>query len=99
MTWFLILKFLAIIFFLIMFLRKPSLVWGIGLLTVTSAVLLDTLLGTFDREALVTELGFFYFIIAGTLFAGAALWLWGLLLPKIQPAPTISSTTNVPEEI
>ena len=99
MTWLLILKFVAIIFFLIMFLRKPSLVWGIGLLTVTSAVLLDTLLGTFDREALLAELGFFYFIIAGTLFAGAALWFWGLLLPKIQPATTITSITNVPEEI
>jgi hypothetical protein len=99
MNWLLVLKFIAIIFFLIMFLRKPSLVWGIGLLTVTTAVLLDTLLGTFDREALVAEMGFFYFIIAGALFAGAALWLWGLLLPKIRPASTTSSTISVPEEI
>jgi hypothetical protein len=99
MSWFLILKFIAIIFFLLMFLRKPSLVWGIGLLTVTTAVLLDTLLGTFDREALMAEMGFFYFIIAGSLFAGAALWLWGLLVPKIQPVPTTSSPINSPEEI
>jgi hypothetical protein len=99
MSWFLILKFIAIIFFLLMFLRKPSLVWGIGLLTITTAVLLDTLLGTFDRDALMAEIGFFYFIIAGSLFAGAALWLWGLLLPKIQPASTTSSPVNVPEEI
>jgi hypothetical protein len=99
MNWLLVLKFIAIIFFLIMFLRKPSLVWGIGLLTVTTAVLLDTLLGTFDREALVAEMGFFYFIIAGTLFAGAALWLWGLLLPKIRPVATTASTIAVPEEI
>lgn len=99
MNWLLVLKFIAIIFFLIMFLRKPSLVWGIGLLTVTTAVLLDTLLGTFDREALVAEMGFFYFIIAGTLFAGAALWFWGLLLPKIRPPAATSSAIAVPEEI
>jgi hypothetical protein len=99
MSWLLILKFVAIIFFLLMFLRKPSLVWGIGLLTVTTAVLLDTLLGTFDREAMMAEMGFFFFIIAGSLFAGAALWLWGLLLPKIQRAPVASSISNVPEEI
>ncbi len=99
MTWFLILKFLAIIVFLIMFLRRPSLVWGIGLLTVTTAVLLDTLLGTFDSQALQSELGFFYFVIAGMLFAGAVLWLWGLLLPYIRPVPATSATANIPEEI
>lgn len=99
MTWILILKFVAIIFFLIMFLRRPSLVWGIGLLTVTTAVLLDTLMGTFDRQAFIAELGFFYFIIAGTLFAGAALWLWGLLLPYIRPATATSSVASIPEEI
>jgi len=99
MSWLLILKFIAIIFFLLMFLRKPSLVWGIGLLTITTAVLLDTLLGTFDRDALLAEIGFFYFIIAGSLFAGAALWLLGLLLPKIQPISTTPSPINVPEEI
>ncbi len=99
MSWLLLLKFIAIIFFLIMFLRKPSLVWGIGLLTVTSAVLLDTLLGTFDREALVADLGFFYFIIAGVLFAGAALWLWGLLLPRVQSSVVKSTPARMPEEI
>jgi hypothetical protein len=99
MSWLLLLKFVAIIFFLIMFLRKPSLVWGIGLLTVTTAVLLDTLLGTFDREAVVAELGFFYFIIAGSLFAGAALWLWGLLLPRVQSSVVRSAPAKMPEEI
>ncbi len=59
--------------------------WGIGLLTVTTAVLLDALLGTFKGEALREELGFFYFVIAGSLFGGAAVWLWGLMLPFINP--------------
>jgi hypothetical protein len=59
------LKLLIVLIFLVKFLRRPSVVWGIGLLTVTTAVLLDTLLGTFDRDALLGELGFFFYIIAG----------------------------------
>jgi hypothetical protein len=65
--------------------------WGIGLLSVTTAVLLDALLGTFNGAALRAELGFFYFIIAGSLFGGATLWLWGLLLPFVNPSRTIPS--------
>lgn len=84
MTWTLALKLIVVVIFLIMFIRRPSVVWGIGLLTVTTAVLLDTLLGTFDRQALEAELGFFYFAIAGSLFAGGALWLWGLLGPLLR---------------
>lgn len=53
-----ILKLLVVLFFLIMFIRRPSAVWGIGLLTVTTAALLDTLLGTFNREEMLAELGF-----------------------------------------
>ena len=55
---FTVLKLLVVLVFLAKFLRRPSLVWGIGLLTVTTAVLLDTLLGTFDRDALLAEMGF-----------------------------------------
>ena len=47
----LIFKILIILIFLVMFMRRPSLAWGVGLLTVTTAVLLDTVLGTFDRAA------------------------------------------------
>ncbi len=85
MSWILALKLLIIVIFLIMFLRRPSVTWGIGLLTVTTAVLLDALLGTFNGAALREELGFFYFVIAGSLFAGAAVWLWGLMLPFVNP--------------
>ena len=52
---FTVLKLLIVLIFLVKFLRRPSVVWGIGLLTVTTAVLLDTLLGTFDRDALLAE--------------------------------------------
>lgn len=92
MTWYLALKLIVVVIFLIMFIRRPSVVWGIGLLTVTTAVLLDTLLDTFDRQALETQLGFFYFVVAGALFGGAALWLWGLLAPLVR-------RTSVPQGV
>lgn len=83
MSWLLAVKITIILFFLIMFLRKPSVTWGVGLLTVTTAMLLDALLGTFDEGALRADLGFFYYVIAGTLFGGAAVWLWGVLAPYV----------------
>lgn len=76
-----ILKLLVVLIFLIMFIRRPTVVWGIGLLTVTTAVLLDTLLGTFNREELLAELGFFFYVISGVLLAGAATWFWGVVRP------------------
>lgn len=95
-----ILKLLVVLAFLIMFIRRPSVVWGIGLLTVSTAVLLDTVLGTFDREEMLAELGFFFYVIAGVLVAGAATWFWGVVrpllpggtfLPAAQPAPAVTS--------
>ena len=82
---FLILKLLVVAFFLVMFIRGSRLVWGIGLLVVTTALLLDALLGTFGQDAVAEELGFFYFLITGVLFAGAAAWMWGVLRPILTP--------------
>ncbi|MCO5180917.1 MAG: hypothetical protein M9896_12815, partial [Candidatus Promineofilum sp.] len=90
-----ILKLLVVLIFLIMFIRRPSVVWGIGLLTVTTAVLLDTLLGTFNRDELLAELGFFFYVISGVLLAGAAAWFWGVVrpwLPGDASAPTTQPT-------
>jgi len=75
----LILKIFVVVLFLIMFLRRPSLPWGVGLLTVTTAVLLDTILGTFNQETLLADLGFFFYVLAGMLVGGAAFWLLGVL--------------------
>ena len=83
MSIYLILKLLLVILALIFFLRRPNVVWGIGLLSVTTAVLLDTFLGTFNREAVLADLGFFFYIISGVLFAGATLWAWGILWPLL----------------
>ena len=97
-----ILKLLVVLFFLIMFIRRPRVAWGIGLLTVTTAVLLDTLLGTFNREELLAELGFFFYVISGVLLAGAATWFWGVVRPWVQndssaaPAPAVRPTTTSP---
>jgi hypothetical protein len=91
---FLIVKLLVVILFLILFLRRPTLVWGIGLLTVTSAVLLDTFLGTFGREEMLAELGFFFYVVSGALFSGAAIWLWGVLRPGTAPA--VVAPTSLP---
>lgn len=84
MSLILIFKLVIVLIFLIQFLRRPSLPWGVGLLTVTSALLLDTILGTFDTELMRAELGFFYYVIIGFLLAGAAYWLLALLWPTLQ---------------
>ena len=80
-----------------MFLRRPTLTWGVGLLCVTTAVLLDTFLGTFDTMKLLAELGFFFYVIAGVLVGGMAVWAWGVLKPvrqaeTVAAGPTVSAT-------
>jgi hypothetical protein len=80
----LIAKIVLVAFFLLMFLRSNRLVWGVGLLTVTTAILLDTLLSTFSQDEILSQLGFFFYVIVGGLVAGAAIWLWGLLGPRIR---------------
>ncbi|MCL4261722.1 MAG: hypothetical protein KJ069_00835 [Anaerolineae bacterium] len=91
----LLFKLFVVVVFLVMFLRRPSLPWGVGLLTVTTAVLLDTILGTFDRAALLAELGFFFYFIGGVLVGGGAFWLLGVLWPHLPqtsvPAPAVAA--------
>ncbi len=77
----LILKFVIVAAFLFMFWRRPSLNWGVGLLTVTFAVLLDTFLGTFNRDDMLAQFGFFFYVMAGLLIGGAAYWLFSLFQP------------------
>ena len=91
---FTVLKLLVVLVFLAKFLRRPSLVWGIGLLTVTTAVLLDTLLGTFDRDALLAEMGFFFYVIAGALLAGSAAWFWGVVRPLLPGSAGVTSAAR-----
>lgn len=76
-----ILKLLVVVGFLLYFLRRPSMVAGIGLLTATTAVLLDTILGTFDREAMIAQLGFFFYLLSGLIVGGGAIWLLAITRP------------------
>ncbi|MGD2048749.1 MAG: hypothetical protein PVH03_04615 [Chloroflexota bacterium] len=95
---FLVAKVFIVVFFLIMFLRSDKLVWGIGLLTVTSAILLDTLMATFGREEMLELLGFFFYVIAGALFAGGAIWFFTLIRPYLrtsEPARVVQGSTTV----
>lgn len=68
-----------------MFLRSSKVVWGIGLLSVTTAVLLDTFLGVFEREAILAQLGFFFYVFAGIIMGGMIAWLLGILRPILVP--------------
>ena len=96
----LILKFVVMAGFLFMFWRRPSLKWGVGLLTVTTAVLLDTFLGTFNREEMLAQFGFFFYVIAGLLIGGAAYWFISLFqpLPGLVTAPreTVGTAVSAP---
>lgn len=91
----LILKFIVVAAFLVMFWRRPSVTWGVGLLTVTSAVLLDAFLGTFNREEMVAQFGFFFYVIAGLLIGGAAYWILGLFRPNLAIGATNTGETAV----
>lgn len=101
----LIIKAIIVLFFLGMFLRRTNWVWGIGLLTMTTAVLLDTFLSTFDRAQTVADLGFFAYAIDGMLVGGMAVWAWGLLRPLTalpiakaiaRPASSLDPSTPIP---
>lgn len=97
MSLILIFKLVVVLLFLIQFLRRPSLPWGVGLLTVTSALLLDTIFGTFNAEYLRAELGFFFYVIIGFLLGGAAYWLLGFLWPTLKKTgqPPAETAVNV----
>lgn len=96
---FTILKLLIVLFFLYKFIRGGRAVWGIGLLTVTTALLLDTFIGTLGGTAMQERLGFFYEVLRGALFAGAALWLFGLLRPQTFATPASYTTSFTPPPV
>jgi hypothetical protein len=93
----LVVKLLVVLATLVMFLRRPNFVWGIGLLSVTTAVLFDTFLGTFNREVILADLGFFFYVISGFLFAGATLWAWGILWPLLGASSPLAQSTPLPD--
>lgn len=91
-----IFKLVVVLIFLVMFLRNSKIVWGIGLLTVSTAFLLDTIWTTFGREEVLADVGFFFYIITGALFAGAAIWFWSVLRPFLAVDGTLN-VENAPQ--
>lgn len=91
-----IFKLVVVLIFLVMFLRNSKIVWGIGLLTVSTAFLLDTIWTTFGREEVLADVGFFFYIITGALFAGAAIWFWSVLRPFLAVDGTLNNE-NAPQ--
>lgn len=85
MTFFLIVQLLILLFFLYQLVQGSKLIWGVGLLAIGSAVLLNLLFSTLDGEELRQTLGFWLPLINGTIFAGAGFWLFGLLQQYIFP--------------
>ena len=100
MDLFFFVKLLIVIFFLVMFLRGSKVVWGIGLLTVSTAFVLDTIWSTFGREEILADVGFFFYVLTGGLFAGAAIWLWSLLRKHIYAGvPAEGNSAATPRQI
>ena len=89
MSFWLIFKIVLVIPFLFMFWRRADWVWGIGLLTLTTAAFADTFLGVFGREQLLAELGMLAYVLLGVLVGGAAVWVVGVTRPLITPAPAL----------
>ena len=88
MSLILIFKLLVVVVFLVAFLRRPSLGWGVGLVSVTTAVLLDTIFGTFNAVLLREQLGFFYYILSGSLMGGMIFWVLAVLRPYLPQTTT-----------
>lgn len=92
-----ILKLLVVLVFLVAFLRRPRPASGIGLLSVASAFLLDTFLNTFGWATIQETLGFFFYVVAGAIAGGAAVWFWAMLSPLLNNrAPAPSTPSSVP---
>ncbi len=92
----LIVRLVVVVIFFLMFLRRPNLVWGVGLLTVTTAVLLDAYVTIMGGAEALEALGFFLPVLEGGLLGGAAVWVLGIARPLLgrQPSPAEPLTSN-----
>ena len=79
-----ILKIGLVALFFYRFIRQPTVLAGIGLLTISSAVLLDAASSVFGGGTVANALGYFTPVLLGGLFGGAGTWVWGMLREPIQ---------------
>jgi len=82
----LILKSALVLIFLVAFLRRTNRIWATGLVTVATAFLIDAFSASLGLDFLREQIGYFGYVVAGLLFAGALYWLLGLLLPALTSA-------------
>lgn len=83
MNVFLIIEITLILFFFFMFLRQTNVTWAVGLLTVSTVVLLNVIRIIFNLEDALVTSGLWVQILGGLAFGGAAIWLFGLLRPYL----------------
>lgn len=95
----LLVELLVVLFFLVMFIRRATPAWGIGLLTVVVALLLEALATVFGRNELLDMLGFFTWVIAGGLVAGAFLWLVGVLRGQVGTPAALTLNRFAPRAV
>jgi hypothetical protein len=85
-----IVRLLIVLVFLIIFLRRSTVVWGVGLLTITIVVLLDAL----RTRDLLTDVGYFSYFLGGIIVAGAYFWLTHVLLSPAGRQPSSRQAAN-----
>lgn len=65
-----IVRLVIVLFFLVMFLWRSKVSWGIGLLTASAVVLLDAM----RAQSLLDEVGYVGYFSGGLIVAGAYFW-------------------------
>ena len=77
-----------------MFFRRTNLIWAVGLLTATTAVLFNVAFNIFGANTDPEAIGLWPQILGGLAFGGAAFWLWGLLQPQLNSSNSFSDSKS-----
>lgn len=96
MSLLLIIEIIIIIFFLVMFYRQTNVVWAVGLLTATTAVLFNVIFNIFGANTGPETLGLWPQILGGLAFGGAAFWLLGMLQSQLNLGNFTPQTDSSP---
>lgn len=86
-----ILRFVTVLLFLVLFLRRSTVAWAVGLLTVVLMVFLDAL----SFRNLLDETGYYGFFLGGLIVGGVAVWLTRLFSAQSTNQAQIQATTSL----
>lgn len=98
MTIFLVTGIALILFFLVMFYRRSDFIWGVGLLAISSAVLLGVTRVVFNLDGSSAMTGLWLQLISGLIISGIALWFLGVLRPWMGEGFFPAGTDNRPSQ-